>query len=438
MRQSIHSFHRTLALILCLALGLLLGPAAQAAVHEKVLYSFTGGTDGAGPDSSLLLDRHGNLYGTTEGGGDQSCTIYGNPGCGVVFELTPSGKGKWQEQVLYAFQGGADGYWPSGNLVLDASGNLYGTTMYGGNYTVCTGDGCGTVFELSPNEDGTWTKTVLYEFQYTSDGAYPSGLVFDKSGNLFGIATGGGNSRYGTIYELSPSKQKGSAWTETTLYNFEDFLAQADPDLVFDSAGNLYGAWSGEDDWGAVFELKRTGKTWQETDLYDFLGGGYGGQPKAGVTLGRDGHVYGTGAYGGNDFGIAFELKHCTGQWTESMIYNFCSLNSCADGAQPEAPLLLDPTGALYGTTAIGGIGCSFPGCGVVFKLAHTKTGWQETIVYSFKGVPDGRYPVGALTPDGKGNFYGATGAGGTGNSWGYGTVYELTLQSKTVQSALQ
>jgi len=132
-------------------------------------------------------------------------------------------------------------------------------------------------------------------------------------------------------------------------------------------------------------------------------------------------------------------LKHCTGQWTEAMIYNFCSLNDCADGAYPETPLLLDPTGALYGTTTSGGTGCSFPGCGVIFRLAHTKMGWQETVVYSFKGVPDGRYPVGALTPDGKGNFYGATGAGGTGNSgWGYGTVYELKLESKTVQATFE
>ena len=437
MRLFRRSFRCTFVVVLCLPLTLLLAATAQAAVHEKVLYRFTGGTDGAYPDSSLLLDRHGNLYGTTSGGGDQNCSIYGNPGCGVVFELTPFGKGKWQQQVIYTFQGGADGLWPSGNLVLDASGNLYGTTLYGGDYTRCTDYGCGTVFELSPNADGTWTKSVLYDFSASTDGIFPSGLLFDKAGNLYGITY----EVYGTIYELSPPKQKGGAWTETILYTLQSFGGQPDPYLVFDSKGNLFGAWfnayGGE--WGAAYELEWTGKTWQETDLYDFLGGGYGGQPKGGVTLGGKGHVYGTGASGGNDFGIAFELKQCSGQWKESMIYNFCSLNGCADGADPEAPLLLDQSGAaLYGTTAIGGTGCTFPGCGVVFKLAHTKMGWQETVVHSFKGPPDGSYP-GALTPDGKGNLYGSTVAGGTGNSgYGYGTVFEVTLQSKKVQAPFE
>jgi len=413
-----------LAAVSSLFLTLLLVPTAQAAGHEKVLYRFTGATDGAFPDSSMLLDSHGNLYGTTSGGGDQSCSIYGNPGCGVVFELMPSSKGTWQEQIIYAFQGGADGIWPSGNLLIDASGNLYGTTMYGGSYTVCTGYGCGTVFELSPNGDGTWTKTLLYEFQGSSEGAYPSGLVFDKAGNLYGIT----DVAYGVIYELSPPKQHGQTWTKNTLYTFHSFGGEPDPYLGFDSKGNLYGAWfdafGGGD--GAAYELARTGNSWQETDLYDFVGGGYGGQPMGGVTRDGKGHVFGTGSTGGNDFGIAFELNSGTGHWTESMIYNFCSLNNCADGANPEAPLLLDVKGDFYGTTLNGGTGCGFVGCGVVFRLAHTQTGWQETVVHTFKGSPDGSNPIGGLTTNGKGNFYGATAAGGTGG-YGYGTVFELT-----------
>ncbi len=435
MRKSRHHFHCRFVLIAFLVLTLSPRIAAQASSNEKVLYRFTGGTDGAWPSSSLLLDASGHLYGTTTAGGNTNeCTgYYSEPGCGVVFELTPS-NGGWQESVLYAFQGGSDGWSPSGSLVFDASGNLYGTTPYGGNYTVCIDEGCGTVFELSPKGDGTWTETVLYSFCPASDcadGFYPSGLIFDKSGNLYGITADGGEGRYGTVYELSPPSQQGGAWTETTLYTFPSY-ATGDPELVFDSRGNLYGGWSGGLSWGAVYELTRTGKSWQETDLYDFVGGGYGGEPMGGVTLDGKGHVFGTGSAGGNDYGIAFELKRSAGHWTESMIYNFCSLNNCADGANPQAPLLLGSNGVLYGTTPLGGDPVCHPynvgGCGVVFKLEHTQTGWQENVVYSFKGPPDGSQPATGLTPDGKRRFYGATASGGTGcYGYGCGTVFELT-----------
>jgi uncharacterized repeat protein (TIGR03803 family) len=436
MRRSTYCFRFMLAAVLCLSLTLLLGPTAMAAGHEKVLYRFTAGADGAWPSSNLLLDASGHLYGiATAGGNTNECTgYYYEPGCGVVFELTPS-NGEWLESVLYAFQGGTDGWSPSGNLVFDAFGSLYGTTPYGGNYTVCIDEGCGTVFELSPNGDGAWTKTVLHSFcpdSSCADGFYPSGLIIDKAGNLYGVTTGGGGSnRWGTVYELSPPSQKGGEWTETTLYSFPDY-ATGDPELAFDSGGNLYGAWSSILSWGTVYELKRIGKSWQETDLYDFVGGGYGGQPKAGVTLDGKGDLFGTGSAGGNDFGIAFELKRSAGHWTESMIYNFCSLNDCVDGANPQAPLLLGPNGVLYGTTTLGGDPVCHPynegGCGVVFKLEHTQAGWQENVVYSFEGPPDGSQPAAGLTPDGSRRFYGTTAFGGIGcNGHGCGTVFELT-----------
>jgi len=147
----------------------------------------------------------------------------------------------------------------------------------------------------------------------------------------------------------------------------------------------------------------------------------------AGVILDSEGNLYGTGAEGGNNWGIAFELKRSGSNWTQVMLHNFCSLNNCADGSQPEAPLVFDKTGGLYGTTLGGGTGCNYPGCGVVFKLSPTKTGWTETVLYSFKGKPDGSSPVQGLTLDGKDNLFGVTSAGGKGGTGGYGTVFEVT-----------
>jgi len=397
--------------------ALVLTPAAGATAREKVLYRFTGGTDGAYPSSSLVLDASGPLYGTTSAGGNTNeCTGSDSQGCGVVFELTSS-NGKWQESVLYAFQGGTDGWDPSGNLLFDAAGNIYGTTLYGGTGTGCT-SGCGTVFELSPNGDGSWTETVLHSFQADFDGAFPAGLTADASGNLYGVTTSG----WGTVYELSPSQ--GGAWKEARLCSTNS----SSPGLVLEDKDNLYFTQGSTYEYGSVSEVKRIGKLWHETDLYDFHGGGNGGEPKAGVIVDKDGNLYGTGDEGGNDFGIAFELKRSAGQWKESMLYNFCSRNNCADGARPQAPLVFDQAGNLYGTTANGGTGCTFQGgCGVVFKLAHTKAGWMETVLHTFRDGRDGASPTQGLTLDGKGNIYGTTPAGGAGPNGGYGTVFEVT-----------
>ncbi len=430
--QGLIRSHRNFCIVLGLAVTLLLAPRAQASAHEKVLYRFQGRTDGAFPSSNLILDASGNLYGTASRGGNTTNCTGSIPGCGVVFQLMPSGNGKWQESVLYAFQGGAtDGLQPSGNLVFDSTGNIYGTTYGGGTGTSCTAiPGCGTVFELSPNRDGSWKETVLYSFQNGSDGALPVGLTIDASGHLYGSNITGGRE-FGTVFELSPPRKQGGTWKETTLYSFQAFEIQANPALVFDAQGNLYGSWfqlySCYPGCGTVFELKRVGKSWQESDIFDFVGGGNGGQPMAGVILDSNGDLYGTGAEGGNDWGIAFELKYSKGQWTEVILHNFCDRNNCADGADPQASLVFDKAGDLYGTAQGGGTGCTFPGCGVVFKLTHTRTSWKETVLHSFKGKPDGSSPVEGLTLDGKGNLFGTTSAGGTGANSGYGTVFEVT-----------
>jgi uncharacterized repeat protein (TIGR03803 family) len=191
MRHSQFSALRRRLLSLGVTVAWLLAPAGASA-REKVLYHFSGGIDGAYPSSGLTMDAAGNFYGTASQGGNLTDCTDGYVGCGVIFELTSS-NGKWQESVLYAFQGGTDGWYPSGTLLFDTAGNIYGTTLYGGTGTSCSTSGCGTVFELSPNGDGSWTETVLHSFEYGSDGAFPSGLTADASGDLFGVTTWAGD-----------------------------------------------------------------------------------------------------------------------------------------------------------------------------------------------------------------------------------------------------
>ena len=421
MQGSLRSYRRSILSLA--ALTLMLAPTLHAAAHEQVLYRFRGKTDGRFPSSTLILDSSGNLYGTAGGGNTKNCV----EGCGLVFELAFSG-GKWQERVLYRFKGRKDGLDPRGNVVFDAKGNLYGTTYGGGSTTSCTAvPGCGTVFELSPNGDGSWTETVIYKFQDSSDGALPVGLTIDASGNLYGTTIAGGSGTRGTVFALH---RKGGAWKEATLFAFPDFEIEANPGLVFDAMGNLYGTWfqsySCYPGCGSVFELTPSGKDWQENTLFNFVGGGNGGEPMDGVILDSNGNIYGTGAEGGNNWGIAFELSLTDGQWTETIVHNFCDRNYCADGASPQSSLLFDPAGNLYGTAEGGGTHCH-PTCGLVFKLSPVRFGWHETVLHDFKGEPDGSSPTLGLTMDRGGNLYGTTPIGGTGPNSGYGTVFAIT-----------
>jgi len=425
MRCSVRSACHSLSIVIGFVATLVFATTLQAAAHHKVLYRFTDGTDGAYPNF-LTLDNAGNIYGTAQYGGDLNCSDgYPNSGCGVVFQLVPSGGGKWQQRVLYAFHGGTDGIQPAGNLLFDSSGNLYGATFGGGTNTTCNQPpGCGTIFELSPNGDGSWAETVLYNFQNGSDGRAPVGLIFDSSGNLFGVS----GYSHGIIFELSPPQQKGGAWTETTLYTTQQYT-WISSNLVLKQKGNLYGSWFPNFCCGGVFELKYVDNNWLETNLYNFQGGGNGGEPLSGIVFDSKGRMYGTGTSGGNNWGVAFELKRSGGQWIESMLYNFCSFNNCADGAWPNGPLVFDQAGNLYGTTQVGGAVCSddSDGCGIVFKLTPTTSGeWRETILYNFKGGFDGYSPYDGVILDGKGHIYGTTSIGGTKSGHGYGTVFAL------------
>ena len=198
-------------------------PSELAAQTLTTLHSFIGPRDGANPLAGLTSDAAGNLYGTTSEGGGTTCAGDGT-GCGTVFKLTPTGDGTYAETVLYRFSGGTDGATPLAGLIVDAAGNLYGTTQYGGG--VCGGWGCGTVFRLTPNANGTYSETVLYKFTAGTDGErpYTGVLVADAAGNLYGttVAGGGGSCAWaltcGTVFKLSPNANGG--YGETVIYRF--------------------------------------------------------------------------------------------------------------------------------------------------------------------------------------------------------------------------
>jgi len=336
---------------------------------ERVLYNFTGGTDGALPVAGVIRDSAGNLYGTTQEGGDLNCSIGGTVGCGVVFKVDTTGT----ETVLYSFGGGADGGVPFAGLVRDSAGNLYGTTVQGGDLSGCNGYGCGVVFKLDPNG----MKTVLYTFTGGADGGNPqAGLILDSAGNLYGTTIAGGTMTgsgtlcaegCGVVYKVDKTR------TETVLYSFTGEADGAIPEsgVIRDSAGNLYGTTElGGTGQGVVFKVETTGT---ETVLYTFAGGADGGWPEAaGVIRDSAGNLYGTTAFGGDlscntPYGCGVVFKVDT-SGTETVLYSF---TGGTDGAFPKTGVIRDPVGNLYGTTDFGGVGaaCNHSGCGVVFTL---------------------------------------------------------------------
>ena len=325
----------------------LIAPAAGKKVwREKVLVSFNG-TNGNLPAAGLILDKAGNLYGTTlEGGASND---------GTVFKVAKpaSGKSVWTESVLVSFDG-TNGQNTQAGLVSDAAGNLYGTTNFGG------ANSDGTVFEASPpaSGHGAWTETVLFSFNGTDGEFVADALIFDTKGNLYGTTNEGGASGDGTVFELSPPTS-GGAWSETVLASFSGTNGENPyAGLVADSSGNLYGttAKGGTHGGGTVFKLSppggRTG--WVETVLLNFKGSD-GNYPFAGLTLGSGGDLYGvTGGGGRFGDGIAFKLAPPAGgkrAWTETVLAAFDG----TDGEGPSADLVFGKTGDLYGTAVVGG-----------------------------------------------------------------------------------
>jgi uncharacterized repeat protein (TIGR03803 family) len=345
--------------------------------NERVLYSFKSLDDGAVPRSTLTIDRSGNIYGVTIAGGNSGCAprIWNQRGCGTVFELTRA-HSKWVKQTIHDFAGNAGGGHPSSSLVLDSSGNVYGTTLCGGAASCSTGAGAGVFFMLQKNGSSGWRENLLHIFgQARGDGGYPDGDLTPKgTKTIYGVTAG-------SVYEMTRTRK--SQWRETTLFLFNSddsggFSPEGAP--VFDTAGNLYGV-----------------------------------------------------TYGGGDIacsqgcGVVYELTpSASGTWSETLLYEF---SGGSDGAHPEAGLTTDSEGRLDGTTINGGdLVCNDgTGCGVVFRVRPRGAGSKETVLHAFEGgTTDGFLPLSAVTLDSGGNLYGTTQFGGPASGFADGTVYRL------------
>jgi uncharacterized repeat protein (TIGR03803 family) len=405
-------------LTVTLITALVLAPGAWATGKYKVLYKFTGGTDGSQPYAGLILDTSGNLYGTTTAGGPS--------GDGTVFKLTNNSDGSWTESLLYSFAGGTDGATPYAEVTFDASGNLYGTTYSGG------ASSAGTVFQLASNSDGTWTESVLYSFTGGSDGANPyAGVIFDATGTLYGTTYGGGTRGKGVVYKLTPNSNGG--WTYGALHSFTGGADGSYPqfgNLTFDTAGNLYGPTTdGVDgynckDCGSIFELTpQADGSWKEQVIIRF-GDGKTRLPLGTLALDSAGRLYGASLGGGGvyGYGTAFRLTlDAKGKWLQHVLHAF---QGNQDGAYPFGGVVFDTAGNLYGTTNMGedlNGACCF---GQVFKLVPRRYQWAKYTLHRFQGPPGGgRHSAAPVVFDAAGNLYGtAYDASGRGD----GVVFEI------------
>jgi uncharacterized repeat protein (TIGR03803 family) len=361
-----------------------LSPSASGVWTETVLHYFSGGTDGFKPTTNLVLDAAGNLYGTTLQGGAGSCVMNSYKGCGTVFELSPAGNGSWTEKILYSFAGGTDGQWPRSNLIFDAAGNLYGTTSYGGAYVGCslnnTAYGCGTVFELTPHSNGTWTKRILHDFGGIGGELPYAGVAFDGSGNLYGTTLSGGDSgcygqgrvpNCGALFELVLEPGKG--WHEILL---SGYAGAPDTNVAVDSQGNLYVA-----------------------------------ENSAGGDCAGD---YGVGC------GLVFQQSPAGGgKWNDYDVAYGC-------GFDGPSSVIFDSAGNLYWTTIASNeayCGQSYPALVIESSPGPNNT-WTNTTLFQFSNSAQGLGLSGGLVRDAAGNLYGTTTGGGKHNA---GVVYEIT-----------
>lgn len=401
---------------------------------SDVLFTFNG-TDGSNPVAGLLAGKDGEYYGTTTTGGSASD--------GSVYEITAAGK----ENVLYSFQGSPDGSHPDSTLIVDTKGALYGTAEGGltaSKSANCPGlyYGCGIVFKLTPGKSG-WTESVLYRF-HGVDGGGPLGrLAMTKSGALVGVTLDGGeqDGGDGTIFELTPS---GSSYNETVLHRFpqgsDDGLYPTNG-LVSDGSGNLYGTTSlgglfrGNGGSGLVYKLTPSGSTYNYSVIFRFRGGVYGKFPHSSLLPGANGVFYGLTDGGGvhegktTGYGTVFELIRKGARYSEIVLYRF---KGGSDGSDPDDTpgLVADASGNLYGTTVYGGDATACPnahrvlvGCGTVFELTRSGNKFSESVLYAFQNTPDGANPEGGVVIDSNGNLLGPTYSGGNAE----GTIFSIS-----------
>jgi uncharacterized repeat protein (TIGR03803 family) len=398
---------RALALALSLATAVVWTPSAQAQTFSVLYYFAGGGTDGIAPYGPLI-ESNGILYGTTEGGGGTNGRSYG-----TVFKLDLQTQ---TETVLYSFGSyQSDGDYPTSGVIRDTAGNLYGTTDSGGTHHAPGG----TVFKISSNG----TESLLHSFANTAQ--IVGGLVQDAAGNLYGTTEEGGTFHRGTVFRIDKIGRY------AILYSFTGGTDGQYPrfdNLILDRRGNLYGTTTdgGAFGFGTVFKLNI--KTRVETVLHSFATT-EGFEPYAGLIRDSSGNLYGTTARsyqgpncGSSLCGAVFKLDKVG---AETVLYSFTG----PDGAYPIGALVRDAAGNLYGTTEVGGnlSDCSSsngPGCGVVFKIDPSG---KETVLYSFTGGADGKYPTSSLVLDSAGNLYGTTIMGGTGcNGNGCGVLFRV------------
>ncbi|MFY9743666.1 MAG: choice-of-anchor tandem repeat GloVer-containing protein [Candidatus Sulfotelmatobacter sp.] len=429
---------RTFSTVVISAALVLIAASSASASQYKVIYTFQSTSGAYDLQTQMIADAAGNLYGVSQFGGAN--------GLGAVFELSPNSKGIWTENILHSFSGG-DGDEPLAALIMDKNGNLYGTTLAGGASSCESPDNiCGTVYQLSPNGDGTWTETVLVDF-IGDNGLSPDGsLVFDGAGNLYGTTTLGGANGWGTVFELSPNGD--GTWTENVLHSFGLDANGSEPDsnLLLDTQGNLWGTTAvggilqdcpRSDGCGTIFEMTpQLGGGWLEKVVLTF--NGKNGIGPMGLTFDPSGNVFGyttnggvgtCSEYRGNGCGEIFELVASTG-YTPRMIVQFAN-----EPVAVPVGIVFDFLGNLYGTSLGGGHPtCGSPQlfCGTIFKgTPNLSSGYTFNVLYDFPGQTSNGFKPGApLTIDSAGNIYGSTAFGGNPNcgiNGGCGVVFQIT-----------
>ena len=394
--------------------------SAALAAPEHTVYAFTDANDGGFPQGGVIADAAHNFYGTTTSGGlDHN---------GVVYELSPPAAGQtaWTQTTLYAFTGKRDGGNPQAGLFLGPDGVLYGTTYAGG------ADGQGVVFKLTPPKSGetAWTETVLWTFTGGDDGSEPSGsLIMDAAGNVYGATTGGGTGVVGTVFKLSPPARGTLRWTETVLYNFTGNNDGGEPfgNVLLGHDGNLYGtsAGYGEFNYGTLYRLIAPASgsgTWTFSLLHAFAGGNDGEVPRDGLIQAANGTLYGTTAGFDTSYGNVFELNPDGSDY--QVIYTVPAGSQGFTGNGPWQTVALDSNGTLYGTTLADGVSAS----GEVFKLtppAAGETAWTFKLLHAFAQNANGEYPYSKVLIEST-FIYGTTyGVGGESGLYP-GTVWSI------------